>query len=156
MNGYSYSWRRNLSKKFTVCCRIFWYTSVTHFIVIILNIWEMLIGNHLKRLFLFINLQHVSLLPYNSTIGEAVGLYDAIKIHRLLATQWNYIAEIIFQIVLNILVFLLLTAKNWAIAKSCKGSSTIPKEACLSWYPFEMRFYLSYSNLKVLPSLNEM
>ena len=155
MNGYSYSWRRKVSKKFTVCCRIFWYTSVTHFIVIIPNIWEMLIGNHLKRFFLFINLQHISLLPYNSTISEAVGLYDTNK-NPWITCNTVYIAETIFQIVLNILVFLLLTAKNWAIAKSCKGSSTISKEAFLSWCLFEMVNYLSYSNWKDLPSFNEI
>ena len=67
-----------------------------------------------------------------------------------------HISEIMFQIVSNILVFLLVAAKNCAIAKSCKSSRTTPKEACLSWCPFEMRNYFDYSNLKVLPSLNEI
>ena len=38
MNGYSSSWRRKLSKKFTNCCGVFWYIYVTHFIATIPNI----------------------------------------------------------------------------------------------------------------------
>ena len=58
---------------------VFWHISVTRFVAIIPNIWEMLIGNHLGQFFLFITHRHISFLPYNFTIGEAVEFYDTNK-----------------------------------------------------------------------------
>ena len=51
-----------------------------------------------------------------------------IKIFKLPVTV--YISEIMFQIVLNILVFLLLAAKKQS--QNYVSSSTSPEEACLS------------------------
>ena len=43
-------------KHFTICCGIFWYISVTYFLLpIIQNIWELLTESHIEQFFLFIN-----------------------------------------------------------------------------------------------------
>ena len=74
-------------KKFTICCGIFWYISVTYFIVIIQYLRAVNGKSPWTVFTLYEPPWHISPLPYNSTIGEIVGLYDSNKIIKLLATR---------------------------------------------------------------------